>query len=159
MRPTHPPQPPQPMPPGSQYPPPQVPRHAPPQAPPIWREAAATQAAAQLLCPKCHGALVTYERQGVHIEQCRECRGIWLDRGELDRLIDAEASVMEPPAYQAPARQSRERWDDDDDDRDRGRRDWDDDDDDDRRRRDDARGTRPGRRRSMFGELFEGLIE
>jgi hypothetical protein len=124
----------------------------------MWREAATSQAAAQLLCPKCYGALVTYERQGVHIEQCRECRGIWLDRGELDRLIDAEASVAEAPAYPPPARQSRERWDDDDDDRDRRRRGRDDDDDDDRRRYDD-RGSRPSRRRSMFGELFEGLIE
>jgi hypothetical protein len=117
----------------------------------MWREAAPAHAAAQLLCPKCHGALVTYERHGVHIEQCRECRGIWLDRGELDRLIDAEASIAEAPAYQAPAyqapdRSSRERWDDDDDD-------------DRRRRRDDDRGGRPSRRRSMFGDLFEGLIE
>jgi Zn-finger nucleic acid-binding protein len=33
----------------------------------------------------------TYERNGIAIEQCGECRGIFLDRGELDRLIDAEA--------------------------------------------------------------------
>ena len=32
----------------------------------------------------------TYERNGVHVDQCTECRGIFLDRGELDRLIDAE---------------------------------------------------------------------
>jgi Zn-finger nucleic acid-binding protein len=32
----------------------------------------------------------TYERNGVHVDQCAECRGIFLDRGELDRLIDAE---------------------------------------------------------------------
>ena len=32
----------------------------------------------------------TYERNGVHVDQCSECRGIFLDRGELDRLIDAE---------------------------------------------------------------------
>jgi Zn-finger nucleic acid-binding protein len=43
-----------------------------------------------LTCPKCHGAMRTYERNGVHVDQCAECRGIFLDRGELDRLIDAE---------------------------------------------------------------------
>ena len=44
----------------------------------------------ELTCPKCHGAMRTYERNGVHVDQCTECRGIFLDRGELDRLIDAE---------------------------------------------------------------------
>jgi Zn-finger nucleic acid-binding protein len=43
-----------------------------------------------LTCPKCHGAMRTYERSGVTVDQCGECRGIFLDRGELDRLIDAE---------------------------------------------------------------------
>jgi len=33
-----------------------------------------------------------YERGGVTVDQCSECRGIFLDRGELDRLIDAENS-------------------------------------------------------------------
>ena len=44
----------------------------------------------ELTCPKCHGTMRTYERNGVHVDQCVECRGIFLDRGELDRLIDAE---------------------------------------------------------------------
>jgi uncharacterized protein len=44
----------------------------------------------QLTCPKCHGTMRTYERNGVHVDQCADCRGIFLDRGELDRLIDAE---------------------------------------------------------------------
>jgi Zn-finger nucleic acid-binding protein len=44
----------------------------------------------ELTCPKCHGTMRTYERNGVHVDQCSECRGIFLDRGELDRLIDAE---------------------------------------------------------------------
>ena len=44
----------------------------------------------ELTCPKCHGTMRTYERNGVHVDQCAECRGIFLDRGELDRLIDAE---------------------------------------------------------------------
>ncbi|WNV73783.1 zf-TFIIB domain-containing protein [Geodermatophilus sp. DSM 44513] len=44
----------------------------------------------ELTCPKCHGTMRTYERNGVHVDQCTECRGIFLDRGELERLIDAE---------------------------------------------------------------------
>jgi uncharacterized protein len=46
----------------------------------------------ELTCPKCHGAMRTYERNGVHVDQCADCRGIFLDRGELDRLIDAETA-------------------------------------------------------------------
>jgi len=34
----------------------------------------------------------TYERNGVHVDQCTECRGIFLDRGELDRLMEAESA-------------------------------------------------------------------
>jgi len=63
-----------------------------------------------LTCPKCQGEWRQYERNGVTIDQCTECRGIFLDRGELDRLIDAEnafygqdASASEPAAApQAP---------------------------------------------------------
>lgn len=43
-------------------------------------------------CPKCQGGMRTYERNEVQIDQCTECRGIFLDRGELERLIDAEAA-------------------------------------------------------------------
>ncbi|HYO35636.1 MAG TPA: zf-TFIIB domain-containing protein [Geodermatophilus sp.] len=45
-----------------------------------------------LVCPKCQGVMRTYERNGVHVDQCTECRGIFLDRGELERLVDAENS-------------------------------------------------------------------
>jgi len=44
----------------------------------------------ELTCPKCHGTMRTYERNGVHVDQCADCRGIFLDRGELERLMDAE---------------------------------------------------------------------
>lgn len=43
-----------------------------------------------LTCPKCQGAMRSYDRGGVVVDQCEECRGIFLDRGELDILIDAE---------------------------------------------------------------------
>lgn len=62
-----------------------------------------------LTCPKCHGEMRSYERSGVHVDQCAECRGIFLDRGELERLIDAENSWADrvatpaPPAAAAPA--------------------------------------------------------
>ena len=34
----------------------------------------------------------TYERNGVHVDQCTECRGVFLDRGELERLTEAESA-------------------------------------------------------------------
>lgn len=45
-------------------------------------------------CPNCKVALVMSDRQGIEIDYCPECRGIWLDRGELDKII--ERSVTEP---------------------------------------------------------------
>ena len=41
-----------------------------------------------------------YERNGIHIDQCTECRGVYLDRGELEHLISAESAWS---AQQAPA--------------------------------------------------------
>jgi Zn-finger nucleic acid-binding protein len=49
-------------------------------------------------CPKCGATLRSYERNNVTIDQCTECRGIFLDRGELERLIDAEAAYDRQPA-------------------------------------------------------------
>ena len=51
-----------------------------------------------LICPKCQGEWRQYERNGVTVDQCTDCRGIFLDRGELDRLIDAENSYYETEA-------------------------------------------------------------
>ena len=48
---------------------------------------------AQMTCPKCSGAMRAYDRNGITIERCTECRGVFLDRGELDRLIDAEGAA------------------------------------------------------------------
>lgn len=55
-----------------------------------------------LICPKCRGAMRTYERSNVTVDQCTECRGIFLDRGELEKLVDAEVSYNGP--QQQPAR-------------------------------------------------------
>ena len=46
--------------------------------------------ATALNCPKCHGVMRTYERGGLILELCEDCRGIFLDKGELERLIEAE---------------------------------------------------------------------
>ena len=45
---------------------------------------------ATLICPKCGAEMRSYERNGVLVDQCTGCRGIFLDRGELERLVDAE---------------------------------------------------------------------
>lgn len=55
-------------------------------------------------CPVCTTVnLVMSERQGVEIDYCPECRGVWLDRGELDKIIERavpqELSPPQPPAY------------------------------------------------------------
>jgi uncharacterized protein len=56
----------------------------------------------ELTCPKCQGAMRSYERSGITVDQCIECRGIFLDRGELERLVDAEASWNQSPAAPQP---------------------------------------------------------
>lgn len=54
-----------------------------------------------LTCPKCHGEMRQYERSGVTIDQCTECRGIFLDRGELEKLFEAEANWNQAHTQQA----------------------------------------------------------
>lgn len=50
-----------------------------------------------LTCPKCDGPMRTYARNGITIDQCTSCHGIFLDRGELERLISAESSYLGGP--------------------------------------------------------------
>ncbi|MEA3390795.1 TFIIB-type zinc ribbon-containing protein [Sphingobium sp. CCH11-B1] len=58
-----------------------------------------------MLCPVCHVGLAMTDRQGVEIDYCPQCRGVWLDRGELDKIIErsaggiAPAPTMAPPSY------------------------------------------------------------
>jgi len=52
-------------------------------------------------CPNDGAVLTMSERSGVEIDYCPECRGVWLDRGELDKILDrvaAEAPAAPPPA-------------------------------------------------------------
>ena len=62
-----------------------------------------------MLCPHCKDInLAMTDRQGIEIDYCPTCRGIWLDRGELDRLIErAERDAAPPPpaAQAAPPAQ------------------------------------------------------
>ena len=56
-------------------------------------------------CPTCTDtARVMSGRQGVEIDYCPKCRGVWLDRGELDKLIERSASVAPVPADSPAAR-------------------------------------------------------
>jgi uncharacterized protein len=48
-----------------------------------------------MTCPSCGSDLVELERSGVHIDACRSCRGVWLDRGELDRILERERKAVE----------------------------------------------------------------
>lgn len=42
-------------------------------------------------CPKCNATLLMSEKKGVEIDYCPECRGVWLDRGELEKIIERSA--------------------------------------------------------------------
>ena len=107
--------------------------------------------ATDLVCPKCQGLMRTYERSGVTLDQCADCRGIFLDRGELERLVDAEQgwqrSHSAPRDPTRPASATRDRgpsipnpFKDHDDD-------------DDRRRY--SQGSHKRRKKSFFDELFD----
>lgn len=109
--------------------------------------------ATDLVCPKCQGLMRTYERSGVTVDQCSDCRGIFLDRGELERLVDAEQGWQRSHSADHDRDYERER----DRDRDRGpsipipfgdRYD-----DDDRRRY--SEGSHKRRKKSFFDELFD----
>ncbi len=51
-----------------------------------------------MYCPICQEVqLVMADRQGIEIDYCPQCRGVWLDRGELDKLIERAAQPYQPP--------------------------------------------------------------
>ena len=71
-------------------------------------------------CPNDGTTLVMSERSGIEIDYCPECRGVWLDKGELDKIIERASSSAQPTAppvsQQAPynyERHSDKRYDDD----------------------------------------------
>ena len=75
-------------------------------------------------CPRCNVALLITDRQGIEIDYCAQCRGVWLDRGELDKLVerasrfndrDQDGDDRRPPPL--PGRRPEYRDDDDRDER------------------------------------------
>lgn len=57
-----------------------------------------------MFCPACKDAVLSMtERKGVEIDYCPKCRGVWLDRGELDKIIEKSATATEtvPPVQQS----------------------------------------------------------
>lgn len=88
-------------------------------------------------CPMCQETLLMSERQGVEIDYCPKCRGVWLDRGELEKLVQASLAHSEP----APSRGDRRSHDHDDDYRER---------------RDESQHQgKYKKRESWLGELFD----
>ncbi|HEY1115225.1 MAG TPA: zf-TFIIB domain-containing protein [Chitinophagaceae bacterium] len=62
-------------------------------------------------CPKCNETLVMADRQGIEIDYCPNCRGVWLDRGELDKIIERSAAYTmgpEPNQYREEPKPYRE---------------------------------------------------
>jgi len=96
-------------------------------------------------CPKCNVLLAISDRQGIEIDYCPQCRGVWLDRGELDKII--ERTNLQFDQHKGSHR--------------------DDDDDDDRHRREHKQqggdrsygehggGYRKPHKKSMWGDLFD----
>lgn len=69
-----------------------------------------------MLCPIDGSELKISDRQGVEIDYCPQCRGVWLDRGELDKLIERSASQFSVYASRpTEVRESTDRRYDDDD--------------------------------------------
>jgi Zn-finger nucleic acid-binding protein len=90
-------------------------------------------------CPICSDTnLVMTDRQGIEIDYCPACRGVWLDRGELDKLIErsagaAAAAAPQPAVMTMPAPPRQKDWDDDD----------------------YKRGYPHKKKKSLLGELFD----
>jgi Zn-finger nucleic acid-binding protein len=103
-------------------------------------------AKAGMLCPVCRVTLTMADRQGIEIDYCPNCRGVWLDRGELDKIIERSVAGVPPapgPSYAQPPPGTDPGFR-----QDRGRRHRDDDDDDD----DDRRGRRRG---GFLSDIFD----
>ena len=55
-----------------------------------------------MACPVDGATLVMSDRSGIEIDYCPTCRGVWLDRGELDKIIERNASQQQAPAAAPP---------------------------------------------------------
>ena len=61
-----------------------------------------------LMCPNDNAAMQTLERGGVQFDMCPSCRGVWLDRGELEKLMESAAQDGRASAPQAPPPQAQQ---------------------------------------------------
>lgn len=61
------------------------------------------EAVAGMQCPVCKVELHMSDRQGIEIDYCPQCRGIWLDRGELDKIVERSVAAEGPQAPQPTA--------------------------------------------------------
>jgi uncharacterized protein len=111
-------------------------------------------------CPACNVPLSMADRQGVEIDYCPRCRGVWLDRGEIDKIVEREMAAYGPaqrPQTAAPMTEAPFYRDDRDHDRDRDRgrdryygdRDRDDD------YRHDDKYRKKKKRESFLGDLLD----
>ena len=69
---------------------------------------------AAMACPVCRVPLTMSERQGIEIDYCPQCRGVWLDRGELDKIIERSAEpapARAQPQAPLPPQQQAGPWD------------------------------------------------
>jgi Zn-finger nucleic acid-binding protein len=87
-------------------------------------------------CPTCNLALQLAERQGVEIDYCPQCRGVWLDRGELDKILE-RAHTFDMASPSMAGRYEREEYFDE------------------HRDEEEHRRRRPHRRKSFLSELFD----
>lgn len=113
-----------------------------------------------LNCPVCDGKLREIEKYGVTVDICPGCKGVWLDRGELDKILEMAAAggpaglredAPPPPRYVEEPRRPAGDFDDDDDERDyrEGR---------DRGRQVPQSGDyRRKKRSSWLGDIFESF--
>lgn len=100
-----------------------------------------------LICPNCQTVMDEIDRGAVHVDVCPKCRGVWLDRGELDKLL---AAAREEIARERAERAPPPRGDAGYDPRAREQRY-----DDDRRRYDDERHYKKRKRKSPWEDILD----
>ena len=66
-------------------------------------------------CPVCPDVtLLMSEKQGVEIDYCPACRGVWLDRGELDKILERASTTLVPPPVAVPHTRKHNEFEDSD---------------------------------------------
>jgi len=90
-----------------------------------------------MLCPVCNVDLLLSEKQGIEIDYCPKCRGIWLDRGELDKIVEKSANVEDN--FRLNERNTNTNYRDDDDDDNKYK----------------SHGYNKNKRKSFLGDLFD----